>query len=268
MGQPETAQEVKQLVEAEMKSFKPRDYLAALPLPEFKIVDGDTAIAAELARVASQEPMKTLDSTRYQLEPPSAGKSQDLNAWRQATENAQAQLEHGELRLSNLELMSRFGPKAWANHVADIQAFERTISDEVADLRNERDGINKKRKLDQVSTGNDLRNLSRESEQYLDENGTTELALKELEVEVQRLQENCHERGVLPERLLSPRRRLAVHRHPVCAAGDRTGGETVGGGEDDGVPDSADRRGDARLSAKRTPLPPTSTRALQGLATA
>jgi len=184
-----------------MKKFKPKDYLAALPLPEFKIIDGDTVVAAELRRLANQEPMKTLDSTRYQLEPPSAAKSQDLNAWKQATENAQTQLEHGQLRLSNLELMSKFGSKAWASHVADIQAFERAISEEVAGLRNERDGINKKRKLDQVSTGNDLRNLARESEQYLDENGKTELALKELEMEVQRLQENCIERGVLPEKL-------------------------------------------------------------------
>lgn len=202
-AQAEMAQEVKRLIDEEMRQFAPKDYLKDLPMPELKVLnpENETPIGIELRRVANQQPMHTLDSLRYQLEPPTGAKAGDLNAWKQAAENAQCQLEHGSLRLSNLELMSKFGAKAWASKVADIQEFERSISEEVAQLRNERDGINKKRKLDQVSTGNDLRNLVLESEQYIDDNGRTEVALKELEMEVERLQENCIERDCLPEKL-------------------------------------------------------------------
>ena len=53
-----------------------------------------------------------------------------------------------------------------------------------------------KRKLDQVSCGNELRMLSRELEQYQQDNSETLVALTQLEIEVKRLQRAAAERVI------------------------------------------------------------------------
>merc|ERR1712217_392635 len=104
--------------------------------------------------------------------------------------------EYNRLRLTNLELLERWGGKAWVAQSIMARAAERTVTTEAQALRSSREAVNKKRKLDQVSCGNELRKLSRELEQYQNDNNETLTGLQKLENEVQRLKRACLERGV------------------------------------------------------------------------
>jgi pre-mRNA-splicing factor SPF27 len=62
-------------------------------------------------RVKSKAPMAPLDMTRYRLEAPVASKRHDFGAWKASVDNAHSQLEHQYLRITNLELMLKYGDK-------------------------------------------------------------------------------------------------------------------------------------------------------------
>merc|ERR1712217_981359 len=104
--------------------------------------------------------------------------------------------EYNRLRLTNLELLERWGGKAWVAQSIMSRATERTVTTEAQALRSSREAVNKKRKLDQVSCGNEMRKLTRELEQYQQDNVSVISGLQEMEMEVQRLKRACLERGV------------------------------------------------------------------------
>jgi len=111
---------VDQLVQAEMKTFAPRDYVAHLPQyePNFEVRAGGAwppaghethhlllllrqdhpVLQAEWMRVCDQQPMSKIDTSRYALDPPPVAKQADPQAWRRAVENAEAQHEHQNTR--------------------------------------------------------------------------------------------------------------------------------------------------------------------------
>jgi pre-mRNA-splicing factor SPF27 len=71
----------------------PADYLAALPPAPASTLP--PLAAGEVARAAAgAPPLPPLDTTRFRLDPPPAGRRGDPGAWRGALDNARAQLEH------------------------------------------------------------------------------------------------------------------------------------------------------------------------------
>jgi hypothetical protein len=78
-----------------------------------------------IAPPAAQKPMRQLDMSRYNLDPPVGAKAGDVGEWRRAVEAAQAQLEHSSLRLMNLEIMSKHAQKVWMKHLAEVDALEK-----------------------------------------------------------------------------------------------------------------------------------------------
>ena len=117
---PKMKQRVDQLVQAEMETFAPRDYVAHLPQyePNFEVrargarpLAGNDAhrlplllcqdhplLQAEWMRICDQQPMSRIDTSRYALDAPPAAKQADPQAWRRAVENAEAQHEHQNTR--------------------------------------------------------------------------------------------------------------------------------------------------------------------------
>merc|ERR1712129_378722 len=81
-------------------------------------------------------------------------------------------------------------------HAAVVRSSERGLATEASSLRAQREEVNKKRKLDQVSCGNELRKLARELEQYQLDNKEVEKGVMDLESEVLRLKRFALERGV------------------------------------------------------------------------
>ena len=100
----------------------PADYLASLPPPPPSSLADRPLAAAELARVASGQPLPPLDASRFRLDPPPASRRSDPGAWRAALDNARAQLEHQHTRLLNLELLLQHGPRAAAAAAAHAEA--------------------------------------------------------------------------------------------------------------------------------------------------
>lgn len=195
LGSAEVAQQVKAIIDEEMALFEPRDYLLSLPPPELPLLESE-AIRLELARVEAGQPLAALDIERYRLGEPQGHSAQDHGAWRKAAEMAQTQLEYNRLRVTNLEMLERWGGKAWIAHSAVVRTTERCLGAEASQLRNQREEVNKKRKLDQVSCGNELRKLANELEQYQVDNKEVERGVLELEAEVFRLKKFAVDRGV------------------------------------------------------------------------
>lgn len=65
----------------------------------------------ELARIGARgEATKAIDVTRFQLAAPAGGAEEaDDEEWQKAVDNAAAQLMHQETRLTNIELLKKFG---------------------------------------------------------------------------------------------------------------------------------------------------------------
>lgn len=195
--QPEVASQVQALIDEEMKNFEPRDYLASLPLPELPLINSER-MTKEFERIVDKRPMGSIDSTRYNVEAPQGFWTQDSDAWRQSTAKIHMQSEYNRLRLINLELMERFGAKGWVAHSQLLRAAEGAQAKIASTLRAEREDVNKMRKLDQMSCGNELRKLNLELEQFTRDNNETDAAVWELEAKVKRLRAAAVERNVLP----------------------------------------------------------------------
>lgn len=196
LGAAEVASQVKALIEEEMAVFEPRDYLASLPAPELTLLES-TEMQEEFDRVSRRAPLAAIDPTRYEVQAPEgAAAEEEESAWQAATAVATRQLEYSRLRSLNLELLEQWGKKAWVAHSLVIRGAERVLANEAGDLRAHREEVNKKRKLDQVECGNNIRKLTRELEQYQQDNVQVQNAVRELEVEVKRLRTAASDRGI------------------------------------------------------------------------
>ena len=114
---PVLQQAVHELLEVEMGTFPPRNYLKEKGLAphETKFKPG-SILAAEYSRKCQDLPMSDLDTARYSLQPPPADKQNDKAAWQAAIRNAKAQLQHQLNRQLNLELLNNYGGNAWLHH--------------------------------------------------------------------------------------------------------------------------------------------------------
>lgn len=79
--------------------------------PALELFADRPALRAELQRVAAQGvgSAGAIDKTRYQLAGPAAALDASSDEWEAALRNAEAQLMHSAGRLTNLELLKKFG---------------------------------------------------------------------------------------------------------------------------------------------------------------
>jgi len=195
LGAAEVAQQVKSLIEEEMTDFEPRDYLKSLPAPELPLLEGP-AMQEEFSRVSMRAPMAAIDPKKFEVQKPEGEAVEVEDSWKEATQGVKRQMEYGRIRSVNLELLEQFGKKAWVAHSMVVRGAERLLNNEATELRASREEVNKKRKLDQVSCGNDMRKLMRELEQYQQDNESVQAAVQELELDVKRLRQAAADRGV------------------------------------------------------------------------
>jgi len=177
-------QQVERLIAVELKTFSPSpDALAHLPLREPNF-EGYPMMQAEWLRVCAEEPMPTMDVSRYQLDPPPRAKQGDVAAWNHAVDNAQAQLEHQGTRLDNLELMQQYGANLWLAHLNGLEVASKRQAAENAELSTSIEGLNRARKAEQMKLGPKLARL---------EAGWVDGVKKNLEIEAQcmQLEQEC-----------------------------------------------------------------------------
>lgn len=195
LGQTEVAQQVKAIIDEEMAHFEPRDYLSSLPAPELPFLSSET-MNKEFARIEAGQPIQGVDVARYKVEAPDGTDAQDHEVWKKQADSVHMQLEYNRLRFTNLEMLDRWGTKAWVAHSCLVGASERILTNEANSLRATREEVNKKRKLDQISCGNELRKLNNELESYMQDNAETGRALHALEADVARLHQTAADRGL------------------------------------------------------------------------
>ena len=145
--------------------------------------EANPMLQAEWMRVCDQQPMPKLDTQRYQLDPPPASMQNDPAAWRRAIDNAKAQLENQSTRIGNLELLQQHGSKLWAAHLNQLEATAARLEREEQAVSEQIEGINRKRKAEQLKAGPVLAQMEDEWIRAIKKNIEIEAACLEKEGE-------------------------------------------------------------------------------------
>eukprot|EP00775_Hariotina_reticulata_P005887 gene5887-6128_t len=139
---PDVKQQIDKLVEEEMRrsSKRPADYLKELPpMPAVKF-EGHPMLLQDYDRVRAGQPMPPLDVTRFSLNPP-------------------PQLEHQMNRITNLELLLKYGANAWRAQTQLDESLQKQLETTLQGIRKQTDSLNRERKLQQSAAGSQLRVL-------------------------------------------------------------------------------------------------------------
>jgi len=150
--------EVNQMIENEMDTFDPPNYLEKFPpldLSFNKLI----FVPTELERIRQRRAPDPIDTKRLDLFPPPLNKEKDLGAWKDTLNNACAQLEHQHLRLQNLELLQDYGANSWIQYNKYLEGIQRSLSHELNQVKKQTEKINKERKSEQIAAGAAIRNL-------------------------------------------------------------------------------------------------------------
>jgi pre-mRNA-splicing factor SPF27 len=192
---PATQQAVHDLLEAEMATFRPKDYLAHLPYPRLWMKEG-SLVAKEMARLEGGGGKRSLDMSKYEAHPPSDTLAEDVNAWRQAVSNAQIQVEYQKNRLINLELMAKFGPTAWLTYNEDaLKPLALAEEEKSKRLRRDADAINAERRQAQEAIAQQLWQANMGRYELADKNMEIAVACAHVKQDIARLEQEREAKG-------------------------------------------------------------------------
>eukprot|EP01062_Namystynia_karyoxenos_P064440 TRINITY_DN5737_c0_g1_i1.p1 TRINITY_DN5737_c0_g1~~TRINITY_DN5737_c0_g1_i1.p1 ORF type:complete len:205 (+),score=79.62 TRINITY_DN5737_c0_g1_i1:112-726(+) len=175
----ETRQEVERMIEEEMHTFVPDDYLAGRFPPVPPTVSA--LIAAEYERVARGRPLQSIDRTRFELLPPAGPNRDDPARWALSARNAEVQLEHQRVRSENLELLNAYGKEAWLQHNRGVERCAAQMQQRRQGLKRQIDELNAARKREQTAAGAELRRLEQEWQGLCGKNFQIELETQRVE---------------------------------------------------------------------------------------
>ncbi|KAG0280129.1 hypothetical protein BGZ95_011204 [Linnemannia exigua] len=219
IDEPGVRSMVDKLIASEMKRMpKPKD--PSTLFPDMDLFSSNTLIQQELDRVRRGKPMDpALDLSRYQLEPPSASTTSNNTSsngsnsstttgggatetitpsaseelpegraqWLKALDNANAQLEHQNQRVVNLELVQKFGGNAWNIHNYQLEYDVSLLRKEVDDKKAEIMELNKLRKRDQMDVAESLQRLEAKWAEMISSTLQVEVASASLQAELAQL---------------------------------------------------------------------------------
>ncbi|KAF9142369.1 hypothetical protein BGX30_002798 [Mortierella sp. GBA39] len=205
---------VDKLIASEMKKMpKPRD-ASSLGFPDIDLFSSNTLIQQELDRVRRGKPMDpSLDLSRYQLDPPTSSSSSTTTSntttangsaetitpsaseelpegrtqWLKALDNANAQLEHQNQRVLNLELVQKFGGNAWNVHNYQLEYDVSLLRGAVDKKKAEIMELNKLRKRDQMDVAESLQRLEAKWAEMISSTLQVEVASASLQAELAQL---------------------------------------------------------------------------------
>lgn len=142
--------------------------------PNIILYDHHPHLLQQVERIQHSLPSNAIDLERYRLNDPSD--SQDEKAWESAIANAETQLMHSDIRLTNIELMKKFGSNQWRLHNFQQEAFIRSFTKEAEQIKSQSDRINRTRKSEQTQTGEELSRLKKRWAELLNRTLSVELA--------------------------------------------------------------------------------------------
>eukprot|EP01061_Rhynchopus_euleeides_P003396 TRINITY_DN12652_c0_g1_i1.p1 TRINITY_DN12652_c0_g1~~TRINITY_DN12652_c0_g1_i1.p1 ORF type:complete len:208 (+),score=81.31 TRINITY_DN12652_c0_g1_i1:323-946(+) len=175
---------VEAMVDAEMATFPPGDYLASLPQPvEFEVSE---MLRQEMARVEAQRPHPGIDRSRFEIVPPPEAQQQDLGAWTRAMQNAKTQLQHQELREENLRMLVDHGKDAWLAVNSQVKQRNEQVDTEMQETQDKIAQINAMRKNRQKRAAVEISQAESQWSELCGKNLLIQLEVAKLEREVKR----------------------------------------------------------------------------------
>jgi pre-mRNA-splicing factor SPF27 len=138
----------------------------------------------KLTKLTKGRYMEHLDIMRYSLRKPHAKCRNSFNAWRYATENVEAQLEHQENRITNLDLMIKYGPNLWRTQNAKLDFLVKNFRKELKNIHTEISLINKERMLSHFAAGNDLEHMEVMWNKYMRKNFEINVACEKMRTDI------------------------------------------------------------------------------------
>lgn len=172
------------MVDEECRRYKPtKNYLEHLPPLNTNSFETDL-MKNEFQRIEGGLRMETMNTKRYELPAPPAGKLSEIQAWQESVDNSFAQLEHQSIRLINLELLEKYGCEAWKAGLEVLVGLNAKAQKELAELKKEIQDVNWNRKNKQLQTGEHLNRLNNQWVQLVSCNFEIESAIKQLEQQI------------------------------------------------------------------------------------
>ncbi|KZT43939.1 breast carcinoma amplified sequence 2 [Sistotremastrum suecicum HHB10207 ss-3] len=179
---------LKELVEKEFRREpKPPNVLHPKLQPALAPFENHPLLKTELDRAEANQPIPPLDMHRYQLPVPS-GPNATEEEWTSALQNARAQLEHQQLRQTNIALLQNYGANSWKVHNYLLEAEVNIIEKEAEKLQEAVTDVNRERKNNQTLLGNQLTALETRWTELISEVLQIELANVALEAEIEQLE--------------------------------------------------------------------------------
>nr|CAB3225206.1 pre-mRNA-splicing factor SPF27 [Phallusia mammillata] len=172
------------MVEEETRRYRPtRNYLQYLPNPNLSAFETDI-MKNEFERLAARQPMELLSMKRYELPTPPSGQRNDITAWEECVKNSQAQLQHQEIRIENLDLMLEHGCNAWRVYNEHLVIMLQEAQKKLQEVKKQIQEINWQRKTQQVQAGEKLHNLEANWVNLVSKNYEIEEAIVKLQMQV------------------------------------------------------------------------------------
>ncbi|GAB5358829.1 hypothetical protein AAMO2058_000492400 [Amorphochlora amoebiformis] len=172
---------VDKMVKEEMRSFRPPDYLASMPMPDTR---QSSVVVRDMFDRKSAPPKTPFNSERYQVIPP---KSDDIKEWKAALKRAQTALEHQTTRVINLELMKRYGSNSWRAYADILGEHQEILSKYLKEQKHEIREMNRKRKASQLAVAPQIQQGEKKWFEYAYRNNELQVVCLQLEKQVKKL---------------------------------------------------------------------------------
>mmetsp|Transcript_22522 Transcript_22522/g.31366 ORF Transcript_22522/g.31366 Transcript_22522/m.31366 type:complete len:229 (+) Transcript_22522:69-755(+) len=192
-----TESQVKRLIQQEMRSFQPPQYLSKYSNVSTNLFHNHPLLQSEMDRIAKKieqeergfpaDNSHRIDQTRYQLQPPPLNQKSDVQAWEKALNNAQAQLEHQYLRIENLELLQTYGANSWIQFNSFLDNTLKRLNTDLDETKKQLETVNLQRKNEQGACGTVIRNLESKRSELIHKNLQIEAACESLDEELRKL---------------------------------------------------------------------------------
>jgi pre-mRNA-splicing factor SPF27 len=105
----------------------------------------------------------------------------DVQDWKQALDNAEAQLEHQGNRVMNLELLAQYGSKAWQVHNFQLEGMLDVLKSELQTLKDQILGLNQERQEAQMEVAGSLQSMESKWQELVEHLIRVDLANTELQ---------------------------------------------------------------------------------------
>ena len=149
--------QAEQLVQRELRND---DRSGAHPsLPSLPDASFSELISRELDRIGLEKPKETgIDLSRYE-EPDEPSADADISAWRESLRNAYISSAYLGGRHVNLALLEELGKNAWLMGNSQIDQILKGLDQELSDLKEQVDSVNRERKAAQEGSHGELQAL-------------------------------------------------------------------------------------------------------------